>query len=95
MALIYRRFTLVSRLIDLQGGLYFNNCPCCAMGPCTLHVDGNSKMYTFERKGAKAGNPSRTSGYTTMPGGSNIMIPDRWDEPLYLCALLGLQTILS
>jgi hypothetical protein len=69
----YRRYRLVGRLVDLAGGMNYDDCPTCVLGGCALHIDGNSKLYTWLRSFATRRAPC---GYEELPGDSALSIPD-------------------
>lgn len=70
----YRRYRLAGRMVDIASGRNYDDCPCCVLGNCGVHADGNSKLYTFLRNKPTRRTPS---GYQQLPGQSTLVIPDK------------------
>jgi hypothetical protein len=55
-------------------GINFDHCPSCTCGPCSVHIDGNMKLLTFQRPAASGASTVQPSLYSALPG--NMVMPD-------------------
>lgn len=60
-------------------GINYEHCPACTCGTCSVHIDGNMKLLTFQhatRQGAASAGATavQPSLYSALPG--NLVMPD-------------------